>query len=153
MSQEQREFEVVVPVEGSPLSSVIAPKSGCVVRRGAKGTLVDYEGNLPGAMNIRTFADRVAHAAGRAATSYPTIARSLAQPEHLVLVGWFDSERGQIWVEDEAALAAWLGLKSVPEEELLTTDGRSQLRRDLERLDRHMPQQARQIRRRLGLEQ
>jgi len=65
-----------------------------------------------GASNVRTFEERIIHAAGRRAHRYPTVARSLLPATDLVDVGsvaydpvlrhWFIEE-----ILDEAALEAW----------------------------------------------
>lgn len=83
------------------------------------------EGNLYGAANVKTYADRVLHASSRLRTGYPTSAvRSIPRSE-LLPVGTFDDSFGEVVLRDGTAaqLASWIG---VPEaglaEQLLTTD-------------------------------
>jgi len=45
--------------------------------------MIYYEGNLYDAMNLNTYEERIACAAGRAHTRYPTIARSAIFKEDL----------------------------------------------------------------------
>src|SRR6266511_990050 len=71
--------------------------------------LVDYEDNRSGAVNIiRTYADRLAHAADRQLSGYPTSLRLLADPDDLLLVGTFDSHTGVVQPSNSEALEAWL---------------------------------------------
>lgn len=71
---------------------------------------IDYEGG--GASNVRTFEDKLHHAAGRRAQRYPTVAREARKPEDLVAVGRarYD-EAVRHWViadiVDAEALEAW----------------------------------------------
>ena len=70
--------------------------------------LVDYEDNRSAAVNIRTYADRLAHAADRHLTGYPTSNRLLADPDDLLLVGTFDPNTGVVQPSNSEALEAWL---------------------------------------------
>jgi hypothetical protein len=70
--------------------------------------LIDYEDNRAGADNIRTYADRLAHAADRHLTGYPTSNRLLADPDDLLQVGTFDTHTGMVEVSNSEALEAWL---------------------------------------------
>lgn len=144
------QFDVVIPV-CEVLASVIAPSSGVVLWQDGSTWMIDYEGNLHGAANIRTFADRVAHAAGRAATRYPTVARCAVRLDQVESVGSFSESQGQIILGAPEPLRRWLGLEVILDGELLTTDARSQARRDLERIRRANPALAREMSRRLGL--
>jgi hypothetical protein len=58
--------------------------------------VIDYEGNRYSAMNIRTYADRAAHAAGRQKEFYPTVARMIVPAKRLIRVATFDYEREQV---------------------------------------------------------
>ena len=92
-------LNVYVPAPASDLG--IVPGSGIVGTRQERTThrcrlvLIDYEGNLYGAMNIRTLEDRLHHAAGRHIMRYPTVARRLARVSELVFVGdyYYDEKR------------------------------------------------------------
>jgi hypothetical protein len=70
--------------------------------------LIDYEDNQAGAVNIRTYADRVSHAAGRHLSGYPTSKRLLADADDLLLIGTFDPHSGMVDVSDSEVLEAWL---------------------------------------------
>lgn len=128
------EHRVYVPAPDHRAALIIHPGSGIVGRPQGAGVMVDYEGNLNGAGNIITLADRVNHAAGRQRESYPTVARTLLAPEALVAVGWYDDVSGDLTPDDAdgvAALAAWLGLEALPESELRTTGASHERRREL----------------------
>ena len=101
--------------------------------RGGRVT-VDFEGNRHGAGNIVTFADRVYHAYGRQVTDYPTIARMSLQTSWLIRVATFDPKTGIVYVGSAAAaatLAGWLGVQTIPEEELLCSDYKHTMARQL----------------------
>src|ERR1035437_2667801 len=88
-----RIMEVYVPAEDSPLKAVIKQGSGIVgLDEEDEHVTIYYEGNVYGAMNLKTFKERIACAAGRLATKYPTVAKMRAKREELVLVGQFDYE-------------------------------------------------------------
>lgn len=79
---------------------------------------VYYEGNVYGASNLRTLADRARHAAGRMVQTAPTIAKRLVPPEEMVVAGtladgWMHCSPGEMLVEPDEdgreALARWLG--------------------------------------------
>ena len=70
--------------------------------------LIDYEDNQAEAINIRTYADRVMHAADRHLTGYPTSKRMLVDAEDLLPVGTFDTSSGLVEVSDSQALESWL---------------------------------------------
>jgi hypothetical protein len=55
-----------------------------------------------------TYADRLAHAADRHLTGYPTSNRLLADPDDLLPVGTFDTHTGVIHPSNTEALEAWL---------------------------------------------
>lgn len=110
-------LKIVVPRSGSQLERVIAAGSGIVMRASrSRGVVIDYEGNLYGAGDLATFAQRLYHAAGRAQADYPTVARMwLGGTEELVVVGTYDvsSWQAHLLTDSEAreALRRW-----VPEE-------------------------------------
>lgn len=102
---------------------VYVPKPGCLTHI-AKGSaivgsaysesevLIDYEGNLYDAENMRRYSQRVAHAADRHNSLYPTTARMVVVNDDLIRVGTFSSAFGldlldetveamQRWLEDE----------------------------------------------------
>lgn len=122
MPSQSHPFAVVLPV-GPTLG--VAPKSGMVARCTDHGIVVDFEGGIYGQINLVTYADRVAVAAGRAAADYPTAARRYVADTDVVDVGVFDPLMGTIEVDEgmRDALARWL---EVPvedlEPQLVTTD-------------------------------
>ena len=118
-------FILYVPASSSvPIAHSIAPGSAII---GGADTLfsdvitIDYEGNIYGAVNMLTLADRAAHAADRQAVRYPTVARCTVPRTHLMPVGVFDYTNGILVVNDEearGALARWLGVEHIEESEL-----------------------------------
>lgn len=113
-----------VPAPDTPLRALIDPGSGVVGTSDAywHGTrritpkvgvhVVDFEGNRFNASNIVTYYDRVAHAADRHFTAYPTIARTRAHEDDLIHVGWYypHAKRIEILATDRAlaTLIEWL---------------------------------------------
>ena len=101
-------------------ASIIDPGSGIVGRNFAgshpwHGIEVYFEGNRFGSSNIKTFADRVYHAADRMVTNYPTVARAVMPVADLERVGTFDGQRVSL-VSDGGALtrlARWIGAGEV----------------------------------------
>lgn len=117
---------VFVPREDASLQETIEPGSGIVGSRREDGRVrIDYEGNLYGAANITTFADRVYHAASRHTAhegrGYPTRARQVVERDELVQVGCFDEKLGIVRVERPLPLQRWLGTEEIEEAELFTT--------------------------------
>jgi hypothetical protein len=109
-------LNVYVPAPGSDLG--IVPGSGIVGTRqpalpGVRAieedglVLVDYEGNLYGASNVRTLEDRLHHAAGRHIMRYPTVARRLARVSELVFVGDYFYDEKRLLVTRPNLLEEW----------------------------------------------
>lgn len=83
------------------------------------GWTVDFEGNIHGASNMKTFEDRLQSAAGRQSVSYPTGARLVADEDEVIeigiarhsdlLRGWFVES-----LSEPARLAKWLGTEPLP---------------------------------------
>jgi len=69
---------------------------------------IDYEDNRFGAVNIRTYADRLAHAADRHLSGYPTSTRLLVDADDLLHVGTFDTHIAVVHPSNSEALEAWL---------------------------------------------
>lgn len=104
----------------------IAPGSGIVGRivqeqdPDESPVLIYYEGNIYGAGNMVTFADRVYFAAGRMTTNAPTVALRLVRPDALAQVGWFYPQHQRVELVSDppersgglavVRLARWLGL-------------------------------------------
>lgn len=127
------ELAVYVPQAGSRLEDEIAAASGIVGSKDEGGNItIDYEGNIYGAENIITFADRVNHAAGRHRERYPTRARRYGMdPGELLIVGYFDGER--VRVDNSEALTSWLGTHDY-DAELHITSGAYGLREEGRRI-------------------
>jgi hypothetical protein len=76
---------------------------------GERGLVViDFEGNRYHAENIRTLGDRIAHAAGRHVTRYPTVARAVVDADKLLWVGTFDTDTGVVELGNSEAVECWL---------------------------------------------
>lgn len=91
----------------------------------AEQIAVYYEGNQHGYANVKTYADCARLAAGRLATHYPTIARSVVPRNALRQVGWFDLKAGITLLADvqaKDALASWLGVEVIEDHELHFSD-------------------------------
>lgn len=107
-------YPVVLPVlEHGVVAFTIDRGSGIIVSAGPNESgyvELYYEGNRYGACNIRTFADRVYHAADRASTRYPTIATMAAKQAEVVQIGEFDGTTVSLAADRERALLeTWLG--------------------------------------------
>lgn len=134
-------IHVYVPT--SSCHARIDPGSGVVAAAAGPGRLLaDYEGNRYNAANIVTYADRVHHAAGRAAVSYPTLARAVLPASALVRVGTWDDKAGRVHLDGDAARAAvrtWLGLEDTSagntalDVQLVSTSVRHQMRAEIEK--------------------
>jgi hypothetical protein len=136
------ELDVYVPADSAAASLTIDAGSGIVGTASDElgRTLVDFEGNRYGAVNLVTYADRVHCAADRHVVRYPTTARALLDTITLVRVGTFDPETGDIDLlgadEDpdaaRARIAAWCGVTPADvDAQLRTTSARHQMRREI----------------------
>jgi hypothetical protein len=117
------EIVVYVPADGHLATSAIVSGSAIVGRpvAGADDVEVYYEGNVHGAANMRTLADRAAHACGRMLQSYPTVAKRIVPREALVVVGTFEPRASRIILtgpQSERAVADWLGVPELDPAEL-----------------------------------
>ena len=104
--------------DGRALVFEIRQGSAIVGTPGEYGILIDYEGNLYGT-DPKDYEEKLQHAAGRHRTRYPTVARAFAPPGSMRQVGHAAyNEEWRRWVveciEDEAALAGWLGDEGLP---------------------------------------
>jgi len=112
----------------------IAPGSGIVGGPGpipGRWLMVDFEGNLYGAVNLVRYADRVRHAYDRQSTQYPTIARRMLHETDLIKIGEYDPRELRVVLGENAPmdkrdcqlrLMTWLPQESVDlEEELVCT--------------------------------
>ncbi len=103
---------VYVPHPEGYLGRTIAKGSGIVgVPAEGGAVLIYYEGNIYGAQNIRTYEDKIYHAADRLVAKYPTVARTWAKPEDLVRVGTYDHPARTFRPDPGAqtAIDAWTG--------------------------------------------
>lgn len=81
-------INIYVPALGADSLADLIPGSGIVGTPMLDGkVLVYFEGNKYRAQNIRTWADRVKHAAGRMATNYPTIAMRMVPIQQVQPIG------------------------------------------------------------------
>jgi len=108
---------VYLPLGDDPRLATIVRGSGIVGELQGDGSLLlDFEGNAYGASNLERFANRVLKAAARQAERYPTRARLLIEPEHVVAIGEFDAREQVVRLtgaDSEARLAAWLDVPEV----------------------------------------
>jgi hypothetical protein len=105
---------VYVPTVWSDLRYVLTP--GCAIVGGRRPlshtdlVVIDLEdnryGNVRPADDMAVYLACVARAADRHRTRYPTVARRVVDPAHLVIVGHVDHE-GVFRLDDVAALEAW----------------------------------------------
>jgi hypothetical protein len=106
---------VYVPREGTGARAAVAELSGVVGTPVEGGrVLLDYEANMYGATNIRTFADKVHHAAGRhtwGEDGYPTRARTEVDAEEVIEVGRYDGVEVVLQPERREVVARWLGIQ------------------------------------------
>lgn len=120
-----------VPVDLVPGSAIVSSPDAPSAE---SGLLCYFEGNLYGASNIVTYADRAMVASDRLLANYPTSATAVFNQTHLTLVGSYDTESGDVSLDPDrsAELAAWLQV--TPQNlqiELRTTAIRHIARREL----------------------
>jgi hypothetical protein len=102
-------FLLIVPIGAA--ASMVAPGSAVVAKKRDGGYDSRYEGGLHSAMD---WSEKVLHAAGRLATSYPTSAMAFLGPEDAVVVGEVGRDpHTDDWVvtriDDADALREWRG--------------------------------------------
>ena len=124
------QFDLYVPRDG--FLSLVDPKSAIVgmgsrqwlenrearidgrdprTVEGDDSLVLDFEGNRYNAMNIKTYADKAMHAAGRQSECYPTVARAIVPASQVVLVATLDFDTEQVRCADENGvleLMRWL---------------------------------------------
>jgi hypothetical protein len=118
-----REIVVFLPVSDLGATTEIAAGSAVLGRPepGCDEVEVYFEGNLHGAVNMATLADRALHAAGRMVHDYPTVAKMTVPRAALVAVGTFDPRAAKIELtgpDSERAVAFWLGAQELDPAEL-----------------------------------
>lgn len=122
-------LNVYIPRQGSRLASVITTGSGIVgsTEKFPDGDriVIDYEGNIYGASNVKTYADRLDVAAGRHLFNYPhrypTIARMYLprDTDELIKIGSFSTGptnyKGLVLEEPVEVAAHWVDLSDPAE--------------------------------------
>jgi hypothetical protein len=109
------ELTIYVPRTPTPHSLAnIKPGSALVGLPAADRTVVYYEGNVYGADNLRTFAQRLNCAADRLDSRYPTIARISVNNEDLIDVGTVRKDLASLYwgvddIREPELLQHWLG--------------------------------------------
>lgn len=118
-------LRIYVPREGSSARAAVAERSGVVGSPGEDGCLIlDYEANMHGAVNIKTFADKVHHAAGRHTARYPTRARTEVDTDAVVEVGVYDGGTVILHAGAEELVATWLEIdRAAVGDECLRSEG------------------------------
>lgn len=103
---------VYVPAGDHPATSTIAPASGIVGRPDGSGlTEIYFEGGIYDQVNMASLADRVAHAYGRLAENYPTMARMVVPQDAIIAVGTYVPGERRIELtgpDSESLVARWL---------------------------------------------
>jgi len=118
-----REIVVYVPAGGHPATQGIARGSAIVglPDPGSEEVRISFEGAIYDQSEMRTLADRAAHAYGRLRDRYPTAGARVVPRGALVAVGTFEESRGRITLTGEqsaAAVAGWLGVPVLDPAEL-----------------------------------
>lgn len=104
-------LKLFIPSPDSTYYKVLAQGSALVgdptdSRFGECKVLVYYEGNIYGACNLNSFAEKATCAAGRLIERYPTIAKVVLPREELIEVGFME-EGYRVTLEREDLIAAW----------------------------------------------
>lgn len=98
---------VYVPTTDSSLRRTLLPGSALVGSPNGHRCLVDFEGNRYGSQNLRTYQQRLLHAAGRHVERYPTVARAFVQRSELIEIGTYDVYQRTLTVTDPTELRGW----------------------------------------------
>jgi hypothetical protein len=109
-------FDVFVPKAGSMAADIVAPGSAIVASHeradslsGDGKVLCYYEGNLYGAINLQSFAERLLVASLRARDKCRTVAMGIFSEDELAVAGYYDLKERRLMVTDSGALKGWLG--------------------------------------------
>lgn len=108
-------LSICLPVPSSPLSTQLCPGSAIVTpaqltedgQWAGEDCLIWFEGNIHGAVNLVTFPQKVANAADRLLTQYPTSGIRMVSTEELTAVGQYDAEFKTIQIDRPDLVAAW----------------------------------------------
>lgn len=108
MEMHETRYDLYVPAPG--VGTHI--DAGSAIVGETREGLHDVHYERGGASNVRTFEERIAHAAGRRTTRYPTVARSAMPLDDLIRVGSvsYDEVLGHWYIDeivDPDALEAW----------------------------------------------
>lgn len=114
-----RTLALYVPNRASPdvvATRAILPASAIVswlqIDAGSADPItVYYEGNAVRAVNIVTYGDRVRQAADALVRDFPTSAKAPVPAAALLRVGTYDYPTRTMQLDDERALAVWLGFE------------------------------------------
>jgi hypothetical protein len=102
---------VYVPSPTSPLRKTIRAGSGIVGTTQADGRiLIDYEGNLYGAVGLEVYEERVFHAYDRHTwhgVGYPTVARQLVDRDEVIKVGTYNHEAKAVEISRRDLVDEW----------------------------------------------
>lgn len=113
MTERTSPVSIYIPALGTYLDRELLPKSGLVgVPAADDRVLVYYEGNKYGAENMRTWADKLYHAADRLlwkGIGYPTIAFAFVPRDDVLMVGQLWHPERRIEIHDSEKVSAWLG--------------------------------------------
>lgn len=82
--------------------------------RGDGRVEIDFESNRYGAENMKTYEDKLLHAADRHVTRYPTVARRLVGLSDVIAVGTYDVEGQILYITQEKHLLGWTGEDGYP---------------------------------------
>lgn len=119
-------LDVFVPADGRGDALGIAPGSAIVGTPEGDSIRIDYEGNIYGRAQLHGYAMRVLIAAGRHIERYPTVARALVDPAHLIHIGRWDAHAEQLDLDAAGTthLVAWLGVDHLGEGDLVAPTAR-----------------------------
>lgn len=105
-------LNVYVPSPDSPLRHTIRAGAGIVGTPQRNGRiLIDFEGNLYDAVNMREYEQRVFHAHDRhtwRGVGYPTVARAWVDFDDVIEIGSYSPTTQKVTIFDQPALDAWL---------------------------------------------
>lgn len=98
--------KVYIPKRDTEAHKRIDQGSGIVGRSfGEDHVELYFEGNRYDAVNVRTWEQKVAVAAGRMSVSYPTVAKMVASKDELLEVGEYDTQsRETRWVNTPSSV-------------------------------------------------
>lgn len=84
-----------------PHSGVVGTPTPDSPPQGLGNVLIDFEGNVYDAANLRTWRERVLTAQDRHRTQYPTVARGIVMSDEVVLIGVVDEAGHFDFIDEE----------------------------------------------------